>query len=204
MKNLFFWAQSLDNKAPDLIFRDNEQLTDNSERQQIVSKIYEVSGKKLEFSSPNSEVTIRFSDPKFVIETLPIEKDQANRLAPIVIYGELPEEFSSNWIERSCSEIREVVAHKLNRTLNEDALTKIQEWFTRVLEEKKKKVEIQTHGIVCISTSLALLLVGWILQTQGIQPTLLEVTCLIALNNFVIMSLHIFLLNSSRRKGKTR
>ncbi|MFB2878341.1 hypothetical protein [Floridanema aerugineum] len=204
MKSLFFWAQSLDNKAPDLIFKDNEQLTDNSERQQIVSKIYEVSGKKLEFSSPNSEVTIRFSDPKFVIETLPIEKDQANRLAPIVIYGELPEEFSPDWIERSCSEIREVVAHKLNRTLNRDAVTKIQEWFKSVLEAKKKKVDIQTQGIVWMGATVAIFLVGWILQAQGIQLTLLVVTGLIALNNLLVMTLQIFLLNFFHRQGKKR
>jgi len=204
MKNLVFWAQSLDNKAPDLIFRNNEQLTNNSERKQIISEIYEFSGKKLEFPSPNSEVTIRFSDPKFVIETVPIEKDQANRLAPIVIYGELQEDFSSVWIEDSCSEIREVVAHKLNRTLNEDALTKIQEWFNSVLEAKKNKVVIQTQVAFGSVASLALILIGWILQAQGIQPTLLQVTCLIALNNFLVISFQIFLLNSPRRKSRTR
>jgi hypothetical protein len=121
-----------------------------------------------------------------------------------VIYGELPEEFSPDWIERSCSEIREVVAHKLNRTLNRDAVTKIQEWFNSVLEAKKKKVDIQTQGIVWMGATVAIFLVGWILQAQGIQLTLLVVTGLIALNNLLVMTLQIFLLNCFHRQGKRR
>lgn len=83
----------------------------------------------------NSKITTRLSNRKFVIETFPFEKDHANRLAPIVIYGKLPEELSDDWIKRCCDEIDKVVTYKLNRTLNKDVIPMIREW----LREKKKR-----------------------------------------------------------------
>jgi len=204
MKSLFFWAQSLDNQAPDLILKDSEELSDELLRQQVISEIYEVPGRKTTLPSTDSEITVRFSDPKFVVEALPTEKDQVNRSAPIVVYGELPEELSNEWIESSCTKISEIVSHKLNRTLSKDAVTAIQEWFTEVLEEKKKKVEVQKQTISLVTVFLAPLLIGWLLQTKNIQPSLLQVSGLIALNNFLVMSLQTFLINRTRRRNRTK
>ncbi len=203
MKNLFFWAQSLDNKAPDLIWEDSEELSDQLRRQQVISEIYEVRGRKTKLPSATSEITVRFSDPKFVVEALPTEKDQANRSAPIVIYGELPEELSNEWIESSCTKISEIVSDKLNRTLSKDAVTAIQGWFTEILEEKKKKVEVQQQTISLVTVFFAPLLIGWLLQTKEIQLSLLQMAGLIALNNLLVMSLQTFLINRPRRKNRT-
>jgi hypothetical protein len=203
MKNLFFWAQSLDNQTPDLIFKGGEELSDDLPRQGVISEIYKVPGQKKQLLSSNSEVSIRFSEPKFVLEIIPIEKDQMNRLAPVVIYGELPEDLSPDWVERSCTEIRDVVVHKLNRTLSRDAVPAIQKWFSSFLEEKKKKDERQKLSISLLIVLLVPVMVGWLLQANDIQPNLLQVSGLIALNNFLIMSLPTFLINRPRRKNRT-
>jgi hypothetical protein len=136
-KNLFFWAQSLDNQAPDLIFKDSEELADQLLRQEVVSKIYEVSGKKITLPSSTSEVTVRLDKSKFAIEVVSTDKDQVGRSAPVVIYGNLPKEFSSEWVENSSAKIRDIVANKLNRTLDENAATAIEEWFTKALKKKR-------------------------------------------------------------------
>ncbi|QJB27872.1 hypothetical protein H4N54_17875 [Limnospira fusiformis KN01] len=203
MKKLFFWAQSLDNKAPDLIWEDSEELSDQLLRQQVISEIYEVPGRKTTLPSATSEITVRFSDPKFVVEALPTEKDQANRSAPIVIYGELPKELSNEWIESSCTKISDIVSDKLNRTLSKDAVTAIQGWFIEILEAKKKKVEVQQQTISLVTVFFAPLLIGWLLQTKEIQPSLLQMAGLIALNNLLVMSLQTFLINRPRRKNRT-
>lgn len=206
MTNLFFWAQSLDNQAPDLILKDSEELSDPLDRQQVISQIYEVPGIKKTLPLATSEITVRFSDPKFVVEALPTEKDQANRSAPIVIYGELPEEFSRDWIESSCTNISKIVSKELNRTLSEDAVTAIQVWFTEILEEKeekKKKVEVQKQTISLVTVFFAPFFIGWLLQTKEIQPSLLQMAGLIAVNNLLVMSLQTFLINKPRRRNRT-
>ena len=137
MNNLFFWAQSLDNQSPDLIFKDREKIDNQSTAQKIVSEIYALSGKRKELSS---EVKVRFNHSNFVIEAIPTEKDEKDRLAPIVIYGEFPKENFSEWIEASCDSIREVVGDNLKRTLKENTLLKINEWFDEVLKARKTEI----------------------------------------------------------------
>ncbi|NJN24021.1 MAG: hypothetical protein HC810_06005 [Acaryochloridaceae cyanobacterium RL_2_7] len=118
MKDLAFWAQSLDNQAPDVIFKDGQELSDDELRQKLVSEIYEIPKSNIEVAPTDSSVTIRYSYPKFVIEAVPTEKDQANRLAPIVIYGVLPDDFSEPWVKDVCNEIENFVSETLKRTLD--------------------------------------------------------------------------------------
>jgi hypothetical protein len=187
MKNLFFWAQSLDNQSPDIILNNTQEILDDTKRQQVVSEIYDIPGKKVDSLTPNSGVKFRFSDPKFLIEAIPAEKDQLDRLAPILIYGELAEELSQDWIESICSEISEVVSNKLNRTLSINTIEAIREWFIEVLE-KKKKVEVGKYSLSLVIVFLLPLIVGWILQSNKIQPTVLQLAGLITLNNFLVIS----------------
>ena len=48
MTDLYFWAQSLDNQAPDLILKDEEELSDDKLRQELVSNIYEIPKSNIE------------------------------------------------------------------------------------------------------------------------------------------------------------
>jgi hypothetical protein len=132
MTDLYFWAQSLDNQAPDVIFKNGKELSDDESRQKLVSDIYEIPKSNIEILAADEGVTIRYSYSKFVIEAIPIEKDQVNRLAPIVIYGVLPNDFSEDWPEEVCNEIKSFVSHTLNRNLDHKALVVIQDGLSEI------------------------------------------------------------------------
>lgn len=138
MTDLYFWAQSLDNQAPDVIFKNEEELSDDKSRQKLVSEIYEFPKSDSEVVSADSAVTIRYSYSKFVIEAIPTEKDELKRLAPIVIYGELPNNFSQPWIDSVGSDIQKF-SDKLNRTLDPSALEAIKKGLSEILQPKKRE-----------------------------------------------------------------
>ena len=89
MTDLYFWAQSLDNQAPDEIFKNEVKLSDDESRQKLVSEIYAIPKTNIKVLPANAGVTMRYSYPKFVIEAIPTQQDTIKRLAPIVIYGVL-------------------------------------------------------------------------------------------------------------------
>jgi len=144
MKDLYFWAQSLDNQAPDVIFKNGEKLSDDKSRQQLVSEIYEIPRSNIEVLHAHAAVTIRYNYSKFVIEAIPIEKDTVKRLAPIVIYGELPKNFSQAWIESVGSDIHNFVSTKLDRNLDESALEAIKNGLAEILNNKDRRSAIQS------------------------------------------------------------
>lgn len=157
MKNLslFFWAQSLDNQAPDLIFKDGEELSDDESRQNLVSEIYAIPRSNSKVLSADSTVTIRYSDPRFVIEAIPTEKDQANRLAPIVIYGSLPsvsKETDDGALKESvsevCNEIKSFVSNTLKRTLDDSALLAIHDWLYETLKKKTENSQLNLFSLI--------------------------------------------------------
>ncbi|MBE9141766.1 hypothetical protein [Planktothrix mougeotii] len=198
--NLLFWVQSLDNESPDVIIKNRKELSDDKLEQQLVLEIYEIPAKKREIAQYGPSVTVRHSDPKFVIEVIPIEKDESNRLAPIVIYGEFPEEGSSDWVNNVCNEIQEVVSNQIKRTLQNGTLESIEKWLNEELEAKKKKVQFQIN-LISLSISLFVPLgVSWLIQFQGWQLTPLQIGGLIGLNNLLIMSIQIFLINPNQSK----
>jgi hypothetical protein len=159
MKNLSFWAQSLDNQSPDIIFKDGEELSDDNLRQELVSEIYKIPKNNIEILSTDSAVTARHSYPKFVIEAIPTEKDQVNRLAPIVIYGVLPDNLSEIWIKEVCTGIEDFVSNRLKRTLDDSALVAIHDWLSETLE-KKKKASLQYNSLDLITRYFARLVSG--------------------------------------------
>ena len=140
-----------------MIFKNGEELSDDELRQKLVSEIYEVSKSSIEVLSANSSVTVRYSDKECVIEAIPSEKDKANRLAPIIIYGQLPDHSFEIWIEDVCSEIENFVSSRLNRTLDGSALVAIQNWLNETL---KKKTELQKTPLNRIKGFL-IRLTGW-------------------------------------------
>ena len=200
MKNLSFWAQSLDNQAPDIIINDRQVLSDDESRQKIVSEIYKLPTKDIKISSYDSSVTVRYSHPRFVIEVIPAEKDRVNRLAPIIIYGQFPKECPSDWVNNVCNEIKEVVSNQIKRTLQDGTLESIRDWLIKTLEAKKKRVQL-VNQIISLTIGLIFpLLVSWLMQKYGVKLTTLQIGGLIALNNLLVMSLQIFLSNPNQSK----
>jgi hypothetical protein len=158
MKDLSFWAQSLDNQSPDIIFSDGKELSDDESRQNLVSEIYEIPKNNLKTLPASSGVTIRYFYPKFVIEVIPTERDQVHRLAPVIIYGILPENCSGTWIGEVCNEIEEFILKRLQRTLDQGVLTAIQDSLNEAI---KKKIDLRSN-LLSIITHLLFGLASWL------------------------------------------
>lgn len=204
MTNLSFWAQSLDNESPDFIYRNGEKLSNDELRQQFVSEIYEFPAKKLESFPSDSSISIRYSDPKFVIEAIPSQKDQANRLAPVLIYGEFPDNPSSEWVDNVCDEIEKFIQDKLGRTLDSNTLRAINNWLNKILDEKKKKSKAFNWIVSLILVILVTLVVIGLIQSQGWKLSNMQVAGLITFSNMVVISLQTFLTSKLYRRLKTR
>jgi hypothetical protein len=145
MTDLYFWAQSLDNQAPDLIFKNEEELSDDESRQKLVSEIYEIPKSNIEVLPADAAVTIRYSYPKFIIEAIPTQKDTINRFAPIVIYAVLPDDFSEDGLKDVYNRIESVVSDKLKRTLDPRALKAIENGLSKILQEQTKILKKKTE-----------------------------------------------------------
>jgi hypothetical protein len=156
MTDLYFWAQSLDNQAPDVIFKNGKALSDDESRQKLVSEIYEIPRSNIEVLHTHAAVTIRYNSSKFVIEAIPLEKDTVKRLAPIVIYGELPKNFSQPWIDSVGSDIHNFVSTKLDRNLDKSALEAIKNGLSKILNNKDRRSAIQSFQF-----NLKVLLLLW-------------------------------------------
>ncbi|MEG4345083.1 hypothetical protein QUB70_17675 [Microcoleus sp. A003_D6] len=143
MTDLYFWGQSLDNQARDVIFKNGKELSDDESRQQLVSEIYEFPKSDSEVVSADSAVTIRYSYSKFVIEAIPTEKDELKRLAPIVIYGVLPDGvLEASWVDKVYEEINNFVSNTLNRNLNHSTLATIKGGLSEILKKKTEDSQI--------------------------------------------------------------
>jgi hypothetical protein len=138
MTDLYFWAQSLDNQAPDVIFKNEKELSDDKSRQEIILEIYEIPKSNIKVFPTNPAVTIRYSYPKFVIEAIPTQKDDLKRLAPIIIYGMLPKSYSQDWVDCVGSNIQNFVSKIIGRTLDESALEDIKKELSETLTLQKK------------------------------------------------------------------
>lgn len=167
MKNLSFWAQSLDNKSPDIIFSNGQELHDDESRQKLVSEIYAVPKNKIETLSPKSSVNIRYGDQNFVMEVIPTEKDQLNRLAPVVVYGQFVDPLDDKewiddekWIKNVCDEISVFVSDRIQRTLDDVTLESIRSVLKETL--KKKREDLQKHNLLFLITGFLTHLLKWL------------------------------------------
>lgn len=144
MTDLYFWAQSLDNQAPDVIFKNEEELSDDESRQKLVSEIYEIPKSNIEVVPADAAVTIRYSYPNFVIEAISIKKDHLDRLTPIVIYGVLSDNFSQDGVNKVYDRIANfVVSDKLDRKLDSRELEAIQNGLSEILTNRNGRFAIQ-------------------------------------------------------------
>lgn len=163
-----FWAQSLDNESSNLIGVNGSLLSSAEEqmRQQVVSNIYQVVSEKTKVTSTTNVAFYR-KESKFVIEAVPLERDVANRLSPIVIIGDFPvvNNFSDSWIDRVCTQIEIFVSESMNRTLSKSTLDSIKSWLTdEALLQKKKRWMLQGKIITLIISALLAILLGWLIQ----------------------------------------
>ena len=170
MTDLYFWAQSLDNQAPDVIFKNEEELSDDESRQKLVSDIYEIPKSNIEVLPADAAVTIRYSYPNFVIEAISIKKDHLDRLAPIVIYGVLSDNFPQDGVKKVYDRIANfVVSDKLNRKLDSRELEAIQNGLSKILTNNKDRRSAIQSFQSNPQVSLLLLLNSWELLVNRLK-----------------------------------
>jgi hypothetical protein len=158
---LSFRAQSLDNIGDDTIIGDGELLDPSQEieRQQVVSRIYSVVSDKTQILS-DSNITIYCKKSKFVIEAIPDKLDIRKRKAPIVIYGELPKEWSQSWSSSIRFRIKNF-SEGINRPLNEKTLDAIEEGLRTTWLKKNQPSNLLLHKAAIAALWL---LMGCLLQ----------------------------------------
>jgi hypothetical protein len=178
-----FWAQSLDNESPNSMTLDGKALSPSEEeaRQKIISDIYGIVSEKTKIKSL-SDVTMYRKASKFVFEVIPLEKDVAERLSPIIVLGDFPDknETLDVWVNNVCDQLLQFTSEVMGRTLSGTTLTTFRNWLTSETLGSKKKQE-QTQEAVTLSMLILLpLIVGWFLQMKLSQLPLIKIALVIS------------------------
>jgi hypothetical protein len=164
-----FLAQSLDNESPNSITQDGKIILPSEEekRERILSDIYDIVSEKTKIKSL-SGVTMYGKASRFVFEVIPLDKDIAGRLSPIVILGDFPKEQSSDiWVNDVCNQLVKFASEVLGRTISDSILYTVKEWL---LEEFKKKQERREELLALVLMTLLPLIVGGLLQARLSPP----------------------------------
>ncbi|CAD5966199.1 hypothetical protein PCC7805_03517 [Planktothrix agardhii] len=163
-----FLAQSLDNESPNSITLDGKIILPSEEekREEILSGIYDIASEKTKIKSV-SGVTMYCKASRFVFEVIPLDKDIADRLSPIIILGDFPkEQFSDVWVNDVCDQLVKFASEVLGRTISDSILDIVKEWLSSEMFGFKKKQERREELITLILMTLLPLLVGWFLQAK--------------------------------------
>lgn len=181
-RELCHWAQQIKSTNPDIIYKGKIELNpvkDKQERETILSAIDEVVLPKKNKVGINIEykgVKIYYNTKSFVVTSIPIERDNYERLSPILSYGYFPEKYlSKDWIETVSKEIKNF-ALSIDRTFSNETLLTIKD---ALIQAEERKVKLQKRrklqrlvsylslelvwGLIVVGTPLIL---GWILQMQ--------------------------------------
>ncbi|MFM6203886.1 hypothetical protein, partial [Planktothrix sp.] len=142
---LWHSAQHLDNLSPDIIYQGEQRLElseHKKERQEIVNKIDEViSCNEGVCKSPQATIYYTFSN--FVVKSIPEERDGYGRLAPILSYGNFPDEKTSldtesTWVQEVSNEIMKF-SRSIQLTLSKDAQEMIEKLLREAIENMRQK-----------------------------------------------------------------
>jgi hypothetical protein len=159
-KNYIFWAQPLDNAAPDIVYRYGKELAPDlaAERQKAVSD-FSIVVKRGSIVCEANGVRIISSGQHFFAEVPCEQKDHANRVAPIVCsgpLGNLAEDFASIVVDN----IQEFAKH-IDRTIAPKNLDILQNGFCNL-----RKKNIQKRILWAAAIAGAALLAWWLLSKQ--------------------------------------
>lgn len=142
---LWHSAQHLDNLSPDIIYQGEQrlELSDyRKERQEIANKIDEIISDN-EGVCNSSQATIYYTFSSFVVKSIPEERDGYGRLAPILSYGNFPDEeisldTESTWVQEVSNEIMKF-SRAIQLTLSKDAQEMIEKLLREALGSMRQK-----------------------------------------------------------------
>jgi hypothetical protein len=193
-----FWAQSLDNESPNSITLDGKALSPSEEktRQEIISDIYNIASEKTKIKSL-SDVTMYSKASKFVFEVIPLEKDVAERLSPIIVLGDFPDktETLDVWVNNVCDQLSKFTSEVVGRTLSDTTLATFKEWLTSETLGSKKKQQQSQEAITLLILTLLPLIVGWVLQMKLSQLPLIKISLVVSGVNYAVF---LYLKNRSK------
>jgi len=199
-----FLAQSLDNESPNSITQNGKIILPSEEekREGIISAIYDIVSEKTRIRSFGG-LTMYCKASKFVFEVIPVDRDVADRLSPIVMLGDFPKERSSDvWVNDVCNQLVKFASEVLGRTISDSILYTVKEWL---LEEFKKKQERREELLGLVLMTLLPLIVGGLLQARlsllfpPISPLPpIRVALIYSATNFGAVSLILYLKSRKR------
>ena len=138
MNNLSFSAQHLDNQSLDPMKIGKYFLTEEKmdERQKLAEKISEVSLKGEEVFFKNSHFAFLYHD-KFLLETPSDQLDDGGRIAPLLCYGQVPDEPRESWSVEVVESLV-VFAKSIKRTVSDESQRVALEGVQKIVEESKR------------------------------------------------------------------
>lgn len=159
---LSFYAQSLDDRSPDHVEVNNRLLTEDDECQDLAQKISEVSLNGDEVFSKNWHSAFLL-DNKFLLETPSDERDDADRIAPILCYGHVPDEPPVSW---SIDVVNAMVrfAERIGRKVSDDSRERACEGVKAILEAEKKnqlRMRRKMLGVTALLIVLGVVSILW-------------------------------------------
>lgn len=158
---IWFWAQSLDNKSPDVFAADRPTnlvaADDEHTRTAIVTRVSKASRGAL--IGPVAGVIAHLAGSEFMIKAPCEERDVAGRLAPLVAVGSIPAGSSESFAGDIAGKFREFAA-TTNRRLLPATLSAIESLVRAVLEKKKRRTRRLLVSVgVCVVLFAGLF--GW-------------------------------------------
>jgi len=143
-EHVYFFAQSLDNKSPDIIAVGRKLLSteDTLVRDQAMGKMTTISSKgEVVYRSNAGEVSaiLDQSGEAFLLEIVPLEKDTIGRKAPIICFGDIPDASNENWIVSLVSELNNFI-DEVGRKTNSENDKWIREALHGLIKKKQKSL----------------------------------------------------------------
>lgn len=184
-------AQQLKGTDPDIIAQEGECypvqaerkikfIEESEDRDRAITAINSVISRaktsKKEFLMPGG-VIIYYNNQNFVVKSIPTDRDDYNRLSPILSYGYFPEknwqteDFLEEWSNIISESVNSFV-NEIGRSFDDHALSEMKKGLKEVQKMRLKKIqkeEIVPSSIDLILLSLAFIfpiLIGWIIQNQ--------------------------------------
>jgi hypothetical protein len=166
---LSFWAQSLDNVAPDDMVENNRTLdaTYVKERQNLVQRISRVStsGQRVFSEGHNSAFLL---GNEFLLEIPSDQVDHAGRIAPIICYGVIPEEPWESWPSDVARAQRDF-AFSIGRGISEENASSARRGLEAVVKKKEssRRRKMLVYAAASIVTIIGIFVVYWLIRQQG-------------------------------------
>ena len=152
---LAFWAQSLDNSAPDHMSDGGRVLApdETSVRQSVVGRVSRVTREGERLADVDG-VILTWSGDEFVLEITAEERDVAGREAPMSCHGQIPGSEPSGWPE-DVLERFDAFAADIARSIPPDAK---RAGIRKLNELQKKKRQRTTRRALVVAGTLAVVI----------------------------------------------